>query len=130
MLLSIDSSAPLPVYEQIRSQIATMVTSGTLAPGERLPTIRQLCDDLGLAKATVSKAYELLIRDGLVVANRRHGTVVADHPGTQLGIRARAQQLRAAADQYALTARHLGMDDDEALDALRGAQDRLGRQPG
>ena len=64
MLLSVDPTAPLPVYEQIRSQIATMVASGTLEPGDRLPTIRQLCDDLGLAKATVSKAYELLIREG------------------------------------------------------------------
>jgi DNA-binding transcriptional regulator YhcF (GntR family) len=130
MLLSVDPTAPMPVYEQIRSQIATMVVSGTLEPGDRLPTIRQLGDDLGLAKATVSKAYELLIRDGMVVANGRHGTVVADHSRAVLGTRARAQLLQVAADRFALTARQLGVADADAAVALQAALARLGEEAG
>jgi len=130
MLLSVDPTAPMPVYEQIRSQIATMVVSGTLEPGDRLPTIRQLGDDLGLAKATVSKAYELLIRDGMVVANGRHGTVVAEVPRAVLGARARAQHLQVAADRFALTARQLGIDDVDAAAAVHAALARLGQQAG
>jgi DNA-binding transcriptional regulator YhcF (GntR family) len=127
VLLTVDPSAPLPVYEQIRAQVATMVASGTLEPGTRLPTIRQLCDDLGIAKATVSKAYELLTRDGYVVANRRQGTVVADHPGARLGARARAQQLRAAADQFVIVGRQLGANDAESLAMVRRALSEMGR---
>jgi hypothetical protein len=62
----------------------------------------------------------------MVVANRRHGTVVADQPGVELGARARTAHLRAAADQYALAARQLGTGDDAAVAALRAALARLG----
>jgi len=98
-----------------------MVASGTLEPGDQLPTIRQLCDDLGIAKATVSKAYELLIRDGYVVANRRKGTVVADHPRANLTARDRTAELHAAAAQFALVAHQLGIDHREAVTVVQRA---------
>jgi GntR family transcriptional regulator len=123
--LSIDPTTPVPVYEQIRSQLAVMISAGTLPPGTRLPTIRQLCGDLGVAKATVSRAYELLTRDGLLEANGRHGTVVVDRPAPRLSRRARDEQARAAATSYALAARQLGLDSDAALDAVRRALDDL-----
>ena len=56
MMLRVDSTLPLPVYEQIREQVVRMVTAGTLTPGTRMPTIRQLASDLELAKGTVAKA--------------------------------------------------------------------------
>jgi DNA-binding transcriptional regulator YhcF (GntR family) len=50
MMLQIDPGDPTPVYEQIRSQIRLMISARTLAPGTRLPTIRQLTSDLGVAR--------------------------------------------------------------------------------
>jgi GntR family transcriptional regulator len=57
MMLRVDPSSPIPPYEQIRSQIATMIAIGTLPRGHRLPTIRQLAADLGLAGGTVGRAF-------------------------------------------------------------------------
>ena len=66
MLLRVDADLPLPVYEQIRVQVARLAVSGQTAAGTRLPTIRQLASDLGLSKGTVERAYELLEGDGVV----------------------------------------------------------------
>ena len=76
MHLQVDTSSPVPPYEQIRAQLQTMVTSGALPEGTRLPPIRQLAGDLGLATNTVGRAYHELEREGLVEARGRHGTIV------------------------------------------------------
>ena len=77
MLLSVDPDDPVPVHEQVEQQLRLVIASGALAAGSQLPTIRQLASDLGLAKGTVSRAYESLAREDLIEANRRRGTVVA-----------------------------------------------------
>jgi len=60
--ITIDDDSSLPPYEQLRSQLAFQVRSGHLAPGDRLPTVRQLAGDLGLATNTVARAYGELER--------------------------------------------------------------------
>ena len=57
-----------------------MVAAGTLVPGTQLPTIRQLATDLGLAKGTVNKAYDELLRAGVAVSDGRRGTRIALRP--------------------------------------------------
>ncbi|MCK0118886.1 GntR family transcriptional regulator, partial [Isoptericola sp. S6320L] len=69
--------APVPVYEQIRSQVAAAVAVGTLRPGARLPASRDLARDLGIAVGTVQRAYRELEASGVVISRRRTGTVVA-----------------------------------------------------
>jgi DNA-binding transcriptional MocR family regulator len=76
VIVHVDPADPTPVYEQLRAQVARMVAVGALAPGTQLPTIRQLASDLGLAKGTVAKAYEALLRDGVVESAGRRGTIV------------------------------------------------------
>jgi DNA-binding transcriptional regulator YhcF (GntR family) len=69
-----DESTPaLDIYRQFRGLIA----SGQLGAGERLPTVRQIASDLGVAAGTAAKAYKLLERDGLVVTRTAAGTRVA-----------------------------------------------------
>ncbi len=63
MIIAVDPDHPLPVYEQVREQVVRMVAAGTLQAGVRLPTIRQLAQDLGLAKGTD--------REGLRTARKR-----------------------------------------------------------
>lgn len=120
MILTVDPSSAIPPYEQIRSQIEAMVATGTLAPGDRLPSIRQLAHDLGLAGGTVARAYTELEQAGLVVSRRRTGTVVADGVA-EAPAAERRRRLAEAAEQYARTAALLGVAVDDAQDAVRRA---------
>jgi len=102
LILSVDLEATVPPFEQIRSQIAAMAASGVLPPGTRLPPIRQLAADLGLAAGTVSRAYRELEAAGVLTANGRHGSHIAQPP--VLSQDEGASQLRHAAAGYALLA--------------------------
>jgi DNA-binding transcriptional regulator YhcF (GntR family) len=121
VIVHVDADAPTPVFEQLRSQIERLIVSGQLAPGARLPTVRQLATDLGLARGTVNKVYEQLARDGLVATAGRHGTTVL--PVARRRAPASAD-VDAAADTLALVARQLGL----SAAATHAALDRaLGR---
>src|SRR6187549_1756122 len=65
-----------PPFEQARSQIAVQIAAGALPSGTRLPTVRALADELGLAVNTVARVYKELEADGLVVTEGRRGTFV------------------------------------------------------
>ena len=120
MTIEIDPSSSVPPYDQIRLQVAAMVEGGVLPPGSRLPPIRQLAGDLGLSASTVARAYRELEHDGTLVGKGRHGTVVA--PGAaSLDDGARRARVADAAAAFARTARHAGVDVDQAVAALRSA---------
>lgn len=120
MILRIDPHSALPPFEQIRAQIATMVQTGVLADGARLPSIRQLANDLGLASGTVARAYRELEAEGTVVTRGRHGTVVTANRRTA-PISERRRQVDQAATAFALEAAHQGADLDQAVEAVRRA---------
>lgn len=73
----IDLETATPPYEQVQTQISSLIAVGELPPGTRLPTVRSLAADLGVAAGTVARAYKALEAAGLVTTNRRQGTVVA-----------------------------------------------------
>lgn len=77
MLLSLDFSSDIPIYQQIRNQIIIAISDGKLLPGDQLPTIRNLADQSGINMMTVSKAYQLLKQEGYITADRRNGAKVA-----------------------------------------------------
>ncbi len=76
MRLEIDLTSDVPIYRQIRDRIVRGAASGALAPGERLPTVRQLAADLGVNPMTVNKAYALLKAEGIIVMDRRRGAQI------------------------------------------------------
>ena len=119
MRVSVDTSSPVPAYEQIRAQVTALSESGALTAGTRLPPIRQLATDLGLAPGTVAKAYALLERAGVASSHRRRGTVISDR-GT-LDPQRQLSELHRAAAAYARTARLLNVDDRTALAAVEDA---------
>jgi DNA-binding transcriptional regulator YhcF (GntR family) len=125
VILSVDLESALPPYEQIRAQITAMTASGVLPPGTRLPTIRQLSADLGLAPGTVSRAYRELDVAGVISARGRHGTYIARPP--TLTPDERASRLRLAAASYAQAARLLGASQRETVLVLREALATSGR---
>lgn len=115
MMLRVDSTLALPVYEQIREQVVRMVLAGTIEPGTRLPTIRQLANDLDLAKGTVAKAYALL-EEGKVLETRGHrgSFILAPPPGRPVEALDVGDELASSAETYVIAARQLGVDLDSA----------------
>jgi DNA-binding transcriptional regulator YhcF (GntR family) len=97
-----------------------MVATGVLGAGTRLPPIRQLAKDLGLATGTVARAYRELESDGVIDSRGRHGTHVTGTPprGDRAGA---ARDLAEAALSFAVQARQLGADPARALQAARRA---------
>jgi DNA-binding transcriptional regulator YhcF (GntR family) len=114
-LIILDDASGLPPFEQVRSQLARRISDRTLAVGARLPTVRALATELGLAANTVARAYRELEEAGMVETRGRAGTFVS-----ALGDRSRIA-LRQAAAEYATTVRALGIDPAEALEAVRAA---------
>ncbi len=123
MLLLVDPDIPLPVYEQLREQIVRMVAAGTLTPGHRLPTIRQLAADLGLAKGTVAKAYELLESDSVIATRGRKGSFVLEAKGHSAADRGLG--LAQPIDMLVVTAKQLGASVDEVVAALESAWEKF-----
>ncbi|UYG17859.1 GntR family transcriptional regulator [Brachybacterium huguangmaarense] len=74
----VDLADPTPPYEQIRRAVLDQVRAGRLRPGDRLPTIRSLARDLGLAPGTVGRAYKELEEADVLVTGRGAGTRIAD----------------------------------------------------
>lgn len=128
MIIEVDTASAVPPYEQIRLQIETMVATGVLARDTRLPTIRQLAADLGLAPGTVSRAYRELELSGTVVSRVRHGTRVAAEPPTFARAEVRAK-LRDAARSFTAAAQQLGASDDEVLTAVTAALAQRAKEP-
>jgi GntR family transcriptional regulator len=116
--INVDVGSPVPPYEQIRRQVADYVGSGLLAPGARLPSMRALAADLGVAVGTVGRAYAELEAAGLVASRRRTGTVVTGGP---VSAGDDERRVRQAAAELAARARESGMDADAVLTIVRAA---------
>jgi DNA-binding transcriptional regulator YhcF (GntR family) len=114
--LTINAESGLAPFEQVRTQIATAVAAGQLSAGTKLPTVRQLAADLGLAANTVARAYRELEVDTVIVTHGRRGTFVrsnvVDQPTAQSAV---GETARAAAAEYVHTLRRLGLSSQEAL---------------
>lgn len=107
--IHIDSSLHLAPFEQVRRRVIELVRSGELPAGTRLPTVRGLAEDLGLAANTVARAYRELELDDVIETRGRNGSFVK---ATGDALHRQAQE---AARTYAERVRQLGMQGDEAL---------------
>lgn len=114
-MIVIDAASPTPPYEQLRAQLARQIQDRTLAVGTRLPTIRRLAADLGLAVNTVGRAYRELEDAGLIETHGRAGSFVS-----AAGEHSREQAHRAARDYAAVIAR-VGIDPAEAIRIVTAA---------
>lgn len=120
MIIGVDPGHRDPPYQQIRLQVLAAITSGALDAGTRLPTIRQLADDLDLAANTVARAYRELEADGAIESRGRRGTFVRDAPSTDPRAE-RDRQLDAIARSCVAEARRTGAALPEIAAALARA---------
>jgi DNA-binding transcriptional regulator YhcF (GntR family) len=111
----IDPRDRTPAGEQLRRQLLDRIRSGALPPSAKLPTVRGLANQLGIATGTVAKVYRDLEQEGVIETSGRNGTVVASSVDPVL------RQAEQAAATYAERVRALGLTTDEAVALLRTA---------
>ncbi len=107
-LSPVEHDAEEPPFEQLRRQIAGQVATGGLPSGTRLPTVRALAAEVGLAVNTVARVYRELEADGVVVTEGRRGTFVSPSGA------ASARDVQAAAAAYVGAVRRAGLGVTEA----------------
>ena len=106
----------VPIYVQLRDQIAAAIGRGDLTPGARLPTMREVAVTLAVDLNTVQRAYAVLEEDGLVTMVQGRGSFVADAPPPS---RSRSAEVRTLAAKVAAQAQAAGVSLDELAEALR-----------
>jgi len=116
----VDPDSGVAPWRQVRDQLTHLVRTGALPVGSRLPAIRQLAGDLGLAAGTVARVYRELEAAGVLRTARRAGTVVAAVPVAPDAEPA-ADPLADLATDYAARAAALGADPRAAADAVLAA---------
>lgn len=114
-MISIDARSAVPPFEQLRVQLIEQVQNGELSGGTRLPTVRKLAEDLGLAPNTVARAYRELEADGFIETRGRNGTFVNSQGDVA------ERQAQDAARTYADRIRSLGIEPAAALKYIAAA---------
>ncbi|MFI4910541.1 MAG: GntR family transcriptional regulator [Sedimentisphaeraceae bacterium JB056] len=126
MILNIDNHSGVPVYRQLVSQISEMILTGQLASGEQLMSVRELAAMIKANPMTVSKAYSMLERDGLLERRRGIGLFVRSSQGGKKEKDMRHQIMDDAVKTAARTALRLGFSEKEAMAKLKQALAKYG----
>ncbi|HUW84276.1 MAG TPA: GntR family transcriptional regulator [Phycisphaerae bacterium] len=124
MFVRIEPASRVPIYRQIMDQVKYQIANGTLAPGDRLPSVRELARRLATNQNTIVKVYDLLGGDGWVVRRQGDGTFVARSPDalTRTERHRRVGQILA---QAATQAVHFQIDRQELHDLLNAEIDAI-----
>ena len=93
MVILLNDASDVPVYLQIRNQIVIGISEGRLAPGEKLPTVRALAEEIGINSMTVNKAYQLFKQEGYILTDRRNGARVRESFAGKAGLSADSGEL-------------------------------------
>ena len=128
MQLHISTKDGVPIYLQIVNQVKYLVACGRLGPGEELPPIRALAEQLLVNPNTIARAYMELERDGIVAKRHGSGTYVSD-AGSPLARKERMKILSERADALLAEAHHLNVDLESVIDLLKQRRKLLNKQP-
>jgi GntR family transcriptional regulator len=126
--IHISANDGVPIYLQIVNQVKYLVASGRLAPGEELPPIRVLAEQLLINPNTVARAYRELEVAGVVTKRRTAGTFVSD-AGSPLARRERVKILTERIDALLSEARQMDIDLDEVIELLHQRDQAMQPRP-
>ncbi len=127
--IPVQPADPRPIWSQIEEGLRRLLASGSLAPGDTVPSVRELATDLRINPATVSKAYQRLVGAGLLEVRRGDGTYVsAAPPAVRRSEQTRV--IRQAAMNFASVSITHGAELDTAREALDLAWDELSNSEG
>ena len=122
--IEVDPQSGVPIYVQIVDQVRRAVGVGGLRPGERLPTVRRLAEDLAVAPNTIVKAYNELQRMGLVESRPGVGTVVAAGV-EEVAREQRVEEVFGRLRALVRDAAALGISEDELWASLDSEYERI-----
>jgi GntR family transcriptional regulator len=111
--LQIDFRSGLPIYTQIVNQVQAQVVRGSLQPGDQLPTVRALAEDLRVNFNTVARAYRLLDEERIISTQQGRGTYITEIPPPKVSERLRKDMLEALAERYVSEAMRLEFSKSE-----------------
>ena len=111
--LQIDFRSGLPIYTQIVNQVQAQVVSGVLEPGDQLPTVRALAEELRVNFNTVARAYRLLDEERIISTQQGRGTYITEIPPPKISERLRKEMLEALAERYISEAMRLDFSKSE-----------------
>ncbi len=124
--LQVDPHSGVPVYRQMMDQVRYYVAAGTLRPGDQLPSVRELAQNLRVNPTTVVKAYTELQHEGVIELKQGKGAFIAAH-APKMGEREKEAQLRRQARAFAVEAAQMGVPQavllrllKEEMEALKG----------
>lgn len=115
---SVHPSSGVPIYRQVMDQVCALIAGGRLAPGEMLPSVRQVAAELQVNMMTISKAYARLEAEGVIERVRGTGMRVKS-PSARGSLADRRQELRPLVEQVAVRARQLQLSDDQVLGVVK-----------
>ena len=121
MQIHIQAQDGVPIYLQVMQQIKYLIASGRLEPGEELPSIRVLAEQLLVNPNTIARAYRELEVAGVVEKRRTAGTYVAES-GSPLARKERLKLLKERIDQLLVEAFQMGFDLDEVLKQVQQSE--------
>jgi GntR family transcriptional regulator len=120
--IHVSPNSGVPIYRQLIDQVRAQVAGGRLAAGEFLPSVRQVAEELAVNPMTVSKAYSLLERDGVVELVRGQGMRVRE---TATNGKVRREALAPLLKQVVATARQLALKPEQVIAQLKPLLEEL-----
>ena len=118
LMLQIDFRSGLPIYTQIVNQVQSQIASGVLAPGDQLPTVRALAEELRVNFNTVARAYRILDEARIISTQQGRGTYITEIPPPNVTERLRRESLKALTQRYISEALRLEFSTDEIRDTV------------
>jgi GntR family transcriptional regulator len=113
LMLHIDFRSGLPIYTQIVNQVQAQVAGGVLQPGDQLPTVRALAEELRVNFNTVARAYRILDEARIISTQQGRGTYITEIPPPKVTERLRKESLEALTQRFISEARRLEFSKDE-----------------
>jgi GntR family transcriptional regulator len=128
MNLKVDMHSGVPIYMQVIDGIKHLVATGTLKPGDQLPTVRQLAQDLRVNFNTIARAYTMLDEAGIISTQQGRGTYVHDRPDERTLSQMRAEKLHALIGRAVIEAFSLGYKPAEIRAALEETLQQIDKE--
>jgi GntR family transcriptional regulator len=119
LILQIDFRSGLPIYTQIVNQVQSQAASGTLQPGDQLPTVRALAEELRVNFNTVARAYRILDEARIISTQQGRGTYITEIPPPKVTERLRRESLEALTQRYISEAMRLEFSKDEINETIK-----------
>lgn len=120
LMLQVDFRSGLPIYTQIVNQVQAQIASGILKPGDQLPTVRALAEELRVNFNTIARAYRILDEARIISTQQGRGTYITEIPPPNVTEKLRRESLQALTERYISEAIRLEFSRDEITEMIQG----------